>query len=235
MRSSPPPPGFAALFTPKFVTVLREGYGLAALRADAVAGLTVAIVALPLSMAIAIASGVSPDRGLYTAIVGGLLISLLGGSRFQIGGPAGAFIVLVAGTVATQGVDGLLIATLLSGVILVAAGFLRLGNGLQLGQQRAGLRACQGEAQQVFELAGEDDRRNARRESRPVARQNTRARSSASHSVGLCAMSFPWRGRACLIRCGSRAGWSKHIPIVINKWWPENNFAALAALQKPGC
>ena len=127
MRPSPPPPGFAALFTPKFVTVLREGYGLAALRADAVAGLTVAIVALPLSMAIAIASGVTPDRGLYTAIVGGLLISLLGGSRFQIGGPAGAFIVLIAGTVATQGVEGLLIATLLSGVMLMAAGFLRLG------------------------------------------------------------------------------------------------------------
>jgi SulP family sulfate permease len=120
-------PSFAELFTPKFVTVLKEGYGVAALRADVVAGLTVAIVALPLSMAIAIASGVTPDRGLYTAIVGGFLVSLLGGSRFQIGGPAGAFIVLVAGTVATQGVEGLVVATLLSGVILMAAGFLRLG------------------------------------------------------------------------------------------------------------
>ena len=118
---------FAELFTPKFFTVLKEGYSLAALRADTVAGLTVAIVALPLSMAIAIASGVTPDRGLYTAIVGGFLISLLGGSRFQIGGPAGAFIVLVAGTAATYGVDGLIIATLLSGVILMAAGWLRLG------------------------------------------------------------------------------------------------------------
>ena len=78
-------------------------------------------------MAIAIASGVTPDRGLYTAIVGGFLVSLLGGSRFQIGGPAGAFIVLVAGTAAVHGVDGLVIATLLSGVILIAAGFLRLG------------------------------------------------------------------------------------------------------------
>jgi len=127
MSSLPRAPGFVELFTPKFVTVLKEGYGPAALRADAVAGLTVAIVALPLSMAIAIASGVTPDRGLYTAIVGGFLISLLGGSRFQIGGPAGAFIVLVAGTVAVHGVEGLVIATLLSGLVLVAAGFLRLG------------------------------------------------------------------------------------------------------------
>ena len=76
------------------VTILREGYGLAGFQDDAVAGLTVAIVALPLSMAIAIACGLSPDRGLYTAIVGGFLVSALGGSRFQIGGPAGAFIVL---------------------------------------------------------------------------------------------------------------------------------------------
>ena len=99
-------PSFAELFTPKLVTVLREGYGLAALRADAIAGLTVAIVALPLSMAIAIASGATPERGLYTAIVGGFLVSALGGSRFQIGGPAGAFIVLVAATVDRHGIDG---------------------------------------------------------------------------------------------------------------------------------
>jgi MFS superfamily sulfate permease-like transporter len=84
-------PTFAELYTPKLVTILREGYGLKDLRADAIAGMTVAIVALPLSMAIAVASGVGPERGLYTAIVGGFLISLLGGSRFQIGGPAGAF------------------------------------------------------------------------------------------------------------------------------------------------
>src|SRR3712207_7539048 len=122
----PPAPGFADLFTPKLVTVLREGYGWRQLRADAVAGLTVAIVALPLSMAIAIASGVSPDRGLYAAIVGGFLVSLLGGSRFQIGGPAGAFIVLVGATVERHGVDGLLLATMLSGAILLAIGFLRL-------------------------------------------------------------------------------------------------------------
>lgn len=120
-------PGYADLFTPKLVTVLREGYGLAQLRADAIAGLTVAIVALPLSMAIAIASGVSPAQGLYTAIVGGILVSLLGGSRFQIGGPAGAFIVLVAGTVQTHGLDGLIIATILSGLMLLAIGALKLG------------------------------------------------------------------------------------------------------------
>src|SRR4051812_33410393 len=78
-------------------------------------------------MAIAIASGVTPDRGLYTAIVGGFIVSALGGSRFQIGGPAGAFIVLVAATVEQHGVEGLILATLLSGLILLAVGFLRLG------------------------------------------------------------------------------------------------------------
>ena len=123
----PHQPGFLALFTPKLVTVLREHYHLRDLRADLVAGLTVAIVALPLSMAIAIASGVTPDRGLYTAIVGGFVVSALSGSRFQIGGPAGAFIVLVAATVARHGIDGLLLATLLAGIILLALGFLRLG------------------------------------------------------------------------------------------------------------
>jgi SulP family sulfate permease len=120
-------PGFRELFTPKLVTVLRGGYGLAQLRADALAGLTVAIVALPLSMAIAIASGVTPDKGLYAAIIGGFIVSLLGGSRFQIGGPAGAFIVLVAATVQLHGVDGLIMATFLSGFFMLAAGYLRLG------------------------------------------------------------------------------------------------------------
>lgn len=114
-------------FLPKLFTVWREGYGLAQLRADALAGLTVAIVALPLSMAIAIASGVGPERGLYTAIVGGFLVSALGGSRYQIGGPAGAFIVLVAACVTATGVQGLILATILSGVILIVAGVLRLG------------------------------------------------------------------------------------------------------------
>lgn len=112
---------------PKLVTVLREGYGLAALRADAMAGITVAIVALPLSMAIAIASGATPERGLFTAIVGGFLISALGGSRFQVGGPAGAFIVLVASAVDRHGIDGVVMATTMAGIFLAAAGLLRLG------------------------------------------------------------------------------------------------------------
>jgi sulfate permease, SulP family len=119
--------GIVEEFTPKLLTVLREGYGPADLRADALAGLTVAIVALPLSMAIAIASGVGPERGLYTAIIGGFLVSLLGGSRFQIGGPAGAFIVLVSACVMATGLDGLILATFLSGFILLAVGALRMG------------------------------------------------------------------------------------------------------------
>jgi SulP family sulfate permease len=118
---------FAELYAPKLLTVLREGYDLRDFRADALAGLTVAIVALPLSMAIAIGSGTTPERGLYTAIVGGFFVSLLGGSRFQIGGPAGAFIALVALSVARVGIDGLVLATILSGLMLAAGGFLRLG------------------------------------------------------------------------------------------------------------
>lgn len=120
-------PSFAELYTPKLFTILKEGYGLAGLKADAISGLTVAIVALPLSMAIAIASGVTPDRGLYTSIIGGFIVSAFGGSRFQIGGPAGAFIVLVAATVLQRGIDGLLLATFLSGLMLAAVGLLQLG------------------------------------------------------------------------------------------------------------
>ena len=115
-------------FVPKMVSMLREGYNAKALRADAIAGLTVAIVALPLSMAIAIASHVSPDKGLFTAIVGGFFISLLGGSRFQIGGPAGAFIVLVASIVDRYGFEGLQLATLMAGVMIFVVGALRLGS-----------------------------------------------------------------------------------------------------------
>ena len=126
-KAAPPAPGFADLYTPKLVTVLREGYGLGQLRADAIAGLTVAIVALPLSIAIAVASGASPAQGLITAIIGGFLVSALGGSRFQIGGPAGAFIVLVNTTAATHGMDGLILAVLMSGMMLALAGWLRLG------------------------------------------------------------------------------------------------------------
>ena len=109
-------------YRPKLHTILAEGYGLAQFRKDALAGVTVAIVALPLSMAIGVASGVAPERALYAAIVGGFLVSALGGSRYQIGGPAGAFIVLVSATVAEHGLDGLLVAVLLSGLFLALIG-----------------------------------------------------------------------------------------------------------------
>ncbi|MES2698959.1 MAG: SulP family inorganic anion transporter [Pseudomonadota bacterium] len=112
---------------PKIVTTLKD-YSARLFVADALAGLTVAMVALPLSIAIAIASGADPATGLVTAIVGGLLISLLGGSRVQIGGPTGAFIVVVYGVIADHGYDGLVLATLMAGVILVVAGWLRAGN-----------------------------------------------------------------------------------------------------------
>ena len=120
-------PSFVELFTPKLMTVFREGYSFASLRADLMAGLTVAIVALPLSMAIAIGSHATPAQGLYTSIVGGFVVSALSGSRFQIGGPAGAFIVLVAATVQQHGMDGLILATILSGIMLMGIGYLRLG------------------------------------------------------------------------------------------------------------
>jgi sulfate permease, SulP family len=117
----------AQAFTPKLITTLREGYGAARLRADALAGLTVAIVALPLAMALGIASGASPREGLVTAIVAGFLISALGGSRVQIGGPTGAFVVIVAGVIAAHGVSGLIVATFIAGAILIAAGFAGIG------------------------------------------------------------------------------------------------------------
>jgi len=124
----PTPASHGETYIPKLVTqFIDRQYHLPDLRADLVAGLTVAIVALPLSMAIAIASGVTPDRGLYAAIVGGFCVSALGGSRFQIGGPAGAFIVLVAATAERFGVEGVILATLMSGVILLLLGLSRLG------------------------------------------------------------------------------------------------------------
>ncbi len=114
-------------FTPKLITALREGYSLAKLRADAMAGLTVAIIALPLAMALGIASGASPDKGLITAVVAGFLISALGGSRLQIGGPTGAFVVVVFTIIAKHGYDGLIIATLMAGIILIIAGYAKFG------------------------------------------------------------------------------------------------------------
>lgn len=117
----------AHLLVPKLVTLVQEGYGFKALGSDASAGLTVAIVALPLSMAIAVACGVSPGQGVTTSIVGGFIVSALSGSRYQIGGPAGAFIVLVATAVAAYGPNGLALTVILSGLMLVFLGMLRLG------------------------------------------------------------------------------------------------------------
>lgn len=113
-------------FRPRLLTALR-GYDASRLRADIAAGVTVGVVALPLAMAFAIASGVKPEQGIVTAIVAGLLISALGGSQVQIGGPAGAFIVIVYGIVERYGLTNLLIATSLSGVLLFVMGLLRLG------------------------------------------------------------------------------------------------------------
>jgi len=114
-------------FRPRLLDELR-GYDRAKFAADLSAGLTVAAVALPLAMAFAIASGVKPEAGLFTAIVAGILISALGGSRIQIGGPAGAFVVVVYAIVERHGVANLLLATMIAGVLLVAMGVFRLGN-----------------------------------------------------------------------------------------------------------
>ena len=106
---------------------IREGYRRPDLKADVMAGLVVGIVALPLSMALAIAIGAPPQHGLYTAIVGGFIVAILGGSRVQIGGPTGAYVVIVAGIVERYGVDGLIVCTLIAGVLLLGMGLLRLG------------------------------------------------------------------------------------------------------------
>ena len=118
---------YARMFVPKLYTALREGYGWNDLRQDAIAGLTVAIVALPLAMALAIASGTTPEKGLYTAIVAGFLISALGGSRVQIGGPTAAFIPVVFVVIQKFGFGGLILCTLLAGLMLIVAGLMRLG------------------------------------------------------------------------------------------------------------
>lgn len=114
------------MLIPKFFTTIRD-YDRDQLTRDLIAGVIVGIVALPLAIAFAIASGLPPERGLYTAIVAGFLVSLLGGSRVQIGGPTGAFVVIVAGIVQQHGVDGLVVATLMAGFIVIAFGVFRLG------------------------------------------------------------------------------------------------------------
>jgi SulP family sulfate permease len=115
------------LFIPKSIICFREGYTRERLFRDLIAGVVVGIVALPLALAFAIASGVPPERGLYTAVIAGFLISALGGSRVQIGGPTGAFVVIVYGIVAKYGYDGLVIITVMAGVILVVLGLARMG------------------------------------------------------------------------------------------------------------
>jgi SulP family sulfate permease len=122
----PSPPAWHA-YVPKLASTLARGYSRHDLRADAVAGLTVAIVALPLAMALAIASGTTPEKGLHTAIVAGFLISAFGGSRVQIGGPTAAFIPVVFNVIEKFGYEGLILCTLLAGLMLIGAGLMRLG------------------------------------------------------------------------------------------------------------
>ncbi|QZE15843.1 STAS domain-containing protein [Halosquirtibacter laminarini] len=115
------------IFYPKLLSTLKMGYGKKMLTQDILAGIIVGIVALPLSIAFAVASGVSPEKGLITAVVAGFIISLLGGSRVQIGGPTGAFIVIVVGIIQKYGIEGLMISTMLAGVFMILFGLLRLG------------------------------------------------------------------------------------------------------------
>ena len=112
---------------PKIFLIFREGYSRKQFYSDLAAGTTVGIVALPLAIAFAIASGVKPEQGLFTAIVAGFVISLLGGSRAQISGPTGAFVVIIYGIVQQYGYDGLAVATLIAGVLLILMGVFRMG------------------------------------------------------------------------------------------------------------
>ena len=114
--------------TPKFFSMLKQGISPRQIKDDIISGIIVGIVALPLAIAFAIASGVSPEKGIVTAIVAGFLISFLGGSRVQIGGPTGAFVVIIVSIVTAHGIDGLLIATFLAGIILILMGLFRMGS-----------------------------------------------------------------------------------------------------------
>ncbi len=116
------------IFQPKLFTLLKKGISKEQILKDITAGSIVGIVALPLAIAFAVASGVSPEKGIITAIVAGFIISIFGGSRVQIGGPTGAFIIILYGIIQQYGIDGLLISTLMAGVILIIFGFLKLGN-----------------------------------------------------------------------------------------------------------
>ena len=116
------------IFKPKFFTLLKNGISKEQIFRDIVSGSIVGIVALPLAIAFAVASGVSPEKGIITAIVAGFIISIFGGSRVQIGGPTGAFIIILYGIIQQYGIDGLLISTMLAGVILILFGVFKLGN-----------------------------------------------------------------------------------------------------------
>jgi SulP family sulfate permease len=118
-------------WTPRLISCLRRGYGRRDLISDLVAGVTVGLVALPLAMAFGIASGVTPQAGVYTAVVAGFLISALGGSRLQIGGPTGAFVVIVAGIIAAHGLSGLLMVTMMAGLILIVMAVTGVGTAVK--------------------------------------------------------------------------------------------------------
>src|SRR6188474_2115475 len=120
-----------AIPLPKLVQSLSEGYSLGTLASDVMAGVTVGLVALPLAMAFAIASGLPPQNGIYCAIIAGFTISALGGSRVQIGGPTGAFVVVVSGIVAAHGVDGLFMCTLMAGIMILLLGVTGLGSAVK--------------------------------------------------------------------------------------------------------
>ena len=120
---------FSEVFQPKLFELFKKGnYNKQTFTADLIAGVIVGIIALPLAIAFGIASGVSPQQGLITAVVAGFLVSFFGGSHFLIGGPTGAFIVIVYGIVAQYGISGLIIATVLAGVMLVLMGIFKLGS-----------------------------------------------------------------------------------------------------------
>lgn len=120
-------PNFQQVFKPKFFTLLKSGLDKKQITKDILSGIVVGIVALPLAIAFAVASGVSPEKGIITAIVAGFIISFLGGSRVQIGGPTGAFIIIVYGIIEKYGINGLIISTVLAGIILIVFGLLKLG------------------------------------------------------------------------------------------------------------
>src|SRR5262245_19298260 len=120
-----------AIPLPRLVQCVRDGYTLHTLGNDLVAGVTVGLVALPLAMAFAIASGLPPQNGIYCAVIAGFTISALGGSRVQIGGPTGAFVVVVSAIVSVHGIDGLLMCTLMAGAILVLRGLTALGTAVK--------------------------------------------------------------------------------------------------------